>query len=131
MLSKLPDVRLTLLGKDLILAKVVKDLGVTFDPNLTFSDRILKIVSSCMPSLARINRVKHMFDRNTLITIINTLVFNKLFSCSSVFLFMVECSSHTAAQAVSCTKLCCPDYQQYKEVRSRVPNLKRLTQAPR
>ncbi|KAJ7379343.1 hypothetical protein OS493_016577 [Desmophyllum pertusum] len=37
MLSKLPDVRLSLLAKDILPAKVVKDLGVTFDPNLTFT----------------------------------------------------------------------------------------------
>ena len=35
MLSKLPDIRLSLLGKDLVPAKAVKDLGVTLDRNLT------------------------------------------------------------------------------------------------
>ena len=38
-----------------------------------------------MSSLARISRVKHMCDRNTLMTIINTLVFSKLFYCSFVW----------------------------------------------
>ena len=71
LLSKLPDVRLSLMGKDLTPAKVVKDLGVKFDPNPTFYDRILKTVSSCMSSLAQINRVKHMFDENTLMIVIN------------------------------------------------------------
>lgn len=56
-------------------------LGVTFYPSLTFHKHIVKTVSSC---LAQINRVKHVFDRSTLITIINTLVFSKLFYCSSV-----------------------------------------------
>ncbi|RMX50483.1 hypothetical protein pdam_00009219 [Pocillopora damicornis] len=69
MLSKLPDVH----------------LGVTFDPNLNFYDHIHKTVASCMSSLARISRVKHMCDRNTLMTIINTLVFSKLFYCSFVW----------------------------------------------
>ena len=52
LLSKLPDVRLSFMGKELIPAKVAKDLfGVTYDPNLTFHDHIFKTVSSCMSKL--------------------------------------------------------------------------------
>ena len=82
-LQNLPDIRLSLLGKELIPAHVVKDLGVTFDSSLTFHEHIMKTVSSCFASLAQINRVKHVFDRSTLTTIINTLVLSKLFYCSS------------------------------------------------
>ena len=57
---------------------------MTFDSSLTFHEHIVKTVSSCFSSLAQINRVKHMFVRSTLITIINTFVFSKLFHCSSV-----------------------------------------------
>ena len=46
---------------------------------------VIKTVSSCFSSLAQINRVKHVFDRLTLTTIINTYVFCKLFYCSSVW----------------------------------------------
>ena len=56
-----------------------------FDSNLTFHEHIVKTVSTCFSSLAQINRVKHEFDRSTLITIINTLVFSKLLYCSSVW----------------------------------------------
>ena len=38
-----------------------------------------------MSILGQINRVKHVFDRNTLIIINNTLVFTKMFYCSSVW----------------------------------------------
>lgn len=75
------DIHLFLLGKELVPALIVKYLGVTFDPNLTFPDHF--------------NRVKHVFDRNILITVINTLGFNKLFYCSSV----------CPPQASSCSKL--------------------------
>ena len=80
-LQNLPDIRLSLLGKELIPAHIVKDLhvGVTFDSSLTFHRHIMKTVSSCFSSLAQIYRVKHVFDRLTLTTIINTLVFSKLF----------------------------------------------------
>ena len=84
-LQNLPDIHVSLLGKELTLVHVVKDLGLTFDSSLTFHEHIVKTVSSCFSSLAQINRVKHVFDRLTLITIINTLVFSKLFYCSSVW----------------------------------------------
>ena len=79
------NIRLSVLGKELTPVHVVKDLGVTFDSSLTFQEHIVKTVSSCFSSLAQINRVKYVFDRSTLITIINTLVFSKLFYCSSVW----------------------------------------------
>ena len=85
MLSKLFDFRVTLLGKDIQHSLYVKDLGVTFDQVLSFDEHTIKNVSSCMSILGQINRVKHAFDRKTLITIINTLVFSKMFYCSSVW----------------------------------------------
>ena len=84
-LQNLLDIRLSPLGKELIPTHVVKDLGVTFDSSLTFHEHIIKTVSPCFSSLAQINRVKHVLDRSTLTTIINTLVFSKLFYCSSVW----------------------------------------------
>ena len=85
-LQNLPVIRLSLLGKELIPAHVVKDLGVIFDSSLTFHEyKVVKTVSSCFSSLAQVNRVKHAFNRPTLITIIDTLVFSKLFYCSSIW----------------------------------------------
>ena len=66
-------------------AESVKDLGVTFDPNLNFDKHIVTTVSSCMSILSQINRIKHIFSKDRLIIIINTLVFSKLFYCSSVW----------------------------------------------
>ena len=38
-----------------------------------------------MSRLGQINRIKHIFDKRTLIIIINALVLSKLFYCSSVW----------------------------------------------
>lgn len=38
-----------------------------------------------MSSLAQISRVKHVLDRNQLVTVINALVFSKLLYCSTVW----------------------------------------------
>ena len=67
------------------MSTTAKDLGVIMDPNLTFSNHVLETVSSCMSRLAQINRVKYSFDKQSLIIIINSLVFSKLFYCSCVW----------------------------------------------
>lgn len=63
----------------------MKDLGVTFDKNLTFNEHIIKTVSSCMSASGQISRVKHAFRKEVLTTIINSLVFSKLYYCSTVW----------------------------------------------
>ena len=82
MLAKLPEFRISLLGKDLTPSKSVKDLGVTFDPVLSFDDHILSTVSSCNSTLCQINRAEHAFSKSLLITVINCVVFSKLYYCS-------------------------------------------------
>ena len=74
-----------LLGKELVPVKVVKDLGIILDSNLTYNEHIITTVSACMKRLGQINRVKHAFDQRTLTIIINSLVFSKLFYCSNVW----------------------------------------------
>ena len=79
MSAKVTDFRLSLLGKEILPSTVAKDLGVILDTNLTYNEHITSLVSSCMPRLGQINRVKHAFDKRSLEIIINALVFSKLF----------------------------------------------------
>ena len=85
MIAKVPNFNLSLLGKDLVPTRCARDPGVIFDDQLTFSDHTIKTVPSCMSSLSQINRVKHAFSKELLITIIKSLVFSKIFYCSSVW----------------------------------------------
>ena len=81
MLQNMPadlDLHVTLQGKELCLVVSVKDLGVHMDATMSFDEHITSITSSCLSSLRQINRVKHLLDRNTLLNIINALVFSKL-----------------------------------------------------
>ena len=55
------------------------------DSHLSFDEHVTEVVSKCIGSLCQIKRVKHLFDRSTRITIINSLVFSKLFFCSSMW----------------------------------------------
>ena len=92
MATKVEDFRLSLLGKELVPVKVVKDLGIILDSKLTYNEHIITTVSACMKRLGQINRVKHAFDQRTLIMIINSLVFSKLFYCSNVWSNTTECN---------------------------------------
>ena len=69
-----------------------KDLGVILDSNLTYDEHVIKTASSCMSRLGQINRVKHVFDKRTLLMIINSLVFSKLFYCSNVWANTSKCN---------------------------------------
>jgi len=76
MRAKLQFHSLPFMGKDIIPSDTAKDLGVILDSNLTYDEHIIKTASSCMSHLGQINRVKHVFDKRTLLMIINSLVFS-------------------------------------------------------
>ena len=85
MISKLDNFQISLVGKDLNPVNSAKDLGLILDSFLTYDEHVIKTISSCTAILCQINRVKHVFDRPTLIQIIKSLVFSKLFYCSNVW----------------------------------------------
>jgi len=58
------------------------DLGVYIDELLSYDTHITKTVSSCFNQLVHINRIKHLLDRQTLLLLIKSFVFSKLFYCS-------------------------------------------------
>ena len=84
-LQQLPNVSIKLLSKHIKPVPVAKDLGVHLDSCLSYTDHITKSVCSCMYSLFQINRIKHLLDRNTLLLVIHSLVFSRLYYCSSVW----------------------------------------------
>ena len=75
----------TMLGTQIKPVTVAKDLGVYIDCHLNFNEHITKTASDCMFKLTRVNRIKHLVDKKTLIYLINAFVFSKLFYCSTVW----------------------------------------------
>ena len=75
----------TMLGTQIKPVTVAKDLGVYIDCHLNFNEHITKTASDCMFKLTRVNRIKHLIDKKTLIYLINAFVFSKLFYCSTVW----------------------------------------------
>ena len=84
LVSKLPDVTVSFLGQQLCPVSSAKDLGVTLDSGLTFNNHI-SLSSSLLSSLCQTSRVHHLFSKEVLHIMINSVVFSKLFYCSAVW----------------------------------------------
>jgi hypothetical protein len=84
-IKNLPNLSIPFLGEILTPVTVCKDLGLTLDATLTFDDHINLLTSTLTSSLCQINRVRHLFDKNALLVMINCLVFSKLYYCSTVW----------------------------------------------
>ena len=85
LLKNLPDdLSIQFLGEILIPSKSVKDLGVTLDRELTFDEHINNVVKCCNYSLCQISRVRHLFNKEHIEAILNSLVFSKLYFSSTV-----------------------------------------------
>ena len=85
MLQTLPDFHITLLGKEIAPTASARDLGVQVDATLSYNEHVTNITSTCMASLCQINRIKHLLDSRTLENVITSLVFSKLYFCSTVW----------------------------------------------
>ena len=85
LIKRLPHISLSLLDKTISPVSAAKDLGVCMDQYLTYDLHVTKTVSSCMNQLVQIGRIKHLLDKKTLLLLINSFVFSKLFYCSSVW----------------------------------------------
>ncbi len=84
-IKNLPNLSIPFLGKILTPVTVCKDLGLTLDATLTFDGHINSLTSTLTSSLCQINRVRHLFDKNALLVMINCLVFSKLYYCSTAW----------------------------------------------
>ena len=58
-----------------------EDLGIELNGCLSYDEHI----SKCINSLCQINRIKHIVDDRPLITVINALIFSRLYYSSSVW----------------------------------------------
>lgn len=85
MLSRLlVNARLTYMVRELVPEYTAKDFGVILD-TLTYDQHITKTAPSCMSCLSQISHTKQVFDKCSLLTIINSLLFSQLFYCSNVW----------------------------------------------
>lgn len=94
LLKMLPHISLSLLGKTISPVSLAKYLGVYIDQCRTYDVHITKTASSYMNQLEQISRTKHLLDKKTLLLLINSFVFSKLFYCSSLWRNTSKCNLH-------------------------------------
>ena len=71
MLSRVPEAfAVSFLGKEILPSPSTKSLGVVINSH-GFDEHVTDLISRCTGSLCPIGRVKYLFDRSTLIKIIN------------------------------------------------------------
>src|SRR6218665_3329709 len=63
----------------------VRNLGVTFDPHLSFSNHISNLSRSCFMHIRDLRRIRPMLDFKTASTIATSIVHSKLDYCNSLF----------------------------------------------
>ena len=119
-LSRLPTMSIDLLGQLLTPVPACKDLCLTFDSHsVSFNNHISTLTSSLLSSLCQINRVKHLFSEDTLLLIINSLIFSKLFFCATVW---SGTTNYNINKTPANSELCCKDCQRTTQVQSCNPS---------
>ena len=73
------------LDQELTPVSTVKDLGITLDSYFNFNDHVNKSTSSLLSMVCQISRVRHLFTKSVLSTILNSLSLSKLFYYSTVW----------------------------------------------
>ena len=85
LVPKVADIHISFLSQELMPKPYVTDFGILLDSNLSFNEHTASLVSTLLGTLCRINKIKHLFSRSALLIILNSLVFSKLFYCSTVW----------------------------------------------
>ena len=84
-LSKLTNPSLSLSNKITVVpASSVKNLGIIFDPHVSFHEHITKISQSCFYHIRDLRRLRPCLNLNTAATIGTALVQSKLDYCNSI-----------------------------------------------
>jgi len=126
MALKVPEFKLSLLGKEIIPVQTVKDLGVIFDPTLSFDNHISATVSPCMSKLSQLSRIRFVFNKELLETIINALVFSKLYYCSLVWSSISACNVHKLQYVQNFAARIICNVRKYDHISSTLRNLRWL-----
>src|SRR6218665_2200557 len=72
----------------------VRNLGVTFDPHLFFSNHISNLSRSCFMHIRDLRRIRPMLDSKTASTIATSIVHSELDYCNSLFLSLDSTQIH-------------------------------------
>ena len=86
----LPHFPVNILGNQVSPAQSVRDLGVVFDSNFTFSNHVSKVIKSTRVQVRDLYRIRPILDLNTSVLLANPLVSSRLDYCNSLFLSLTD-----------------------------------------
>ena len=86
----LPHFRINILGNQVLPAQSVRNLGVVFDSNFTFSNHVSQVIKSTRVQARDLYRIRLLLDLNTSVLLTNALVSSKLDYCNSLFLSLID-----------------------------------------
>ncbi len=83
--AKLTSSSLTFHGQQLTPSTQVRNLGVVFDPDLSYQNHISKICSTSFYHIRQIRQIRSSLDTNSTILLANALVSSQLDYCNSLY----------------------------------------------
>ena len=86
----LPYLSINILGNQVPPAQSVKNLGVVFDSNFTFSDHVSQVIKSTRAHARDLYRICPLLDLKTSVLLANALVSSRLDYCNSLFLSLTD-----------------------------------------
>ena len=86
----LPHFPINILGNQVSPAQSVKNLGVVFDSNFTFSDHMSQVIKSTRAHARDLYRIRPLLDLKTSVLLANALVSSRLDYCNSLFLSLTD-----------------------------------------
>ena len=86
----LPHFPINILGNQVSLAQSVRNLGVVFDSNFSFSDHVSQVIKSTRVHARDIYINRRLLDLNTSVLLANALVSSRLDYCNSLFLSLTD-----------------------------------------
>ena len=100
-----------ILDTDIFPSKKVRNLGVIFDSDFSFSDHITSVCKSCFVGIRDLRRIRRHLSRDTAVVVANALISSRLDYCNSLFrslssrdLRKLQCVQNTLARVVTRTK---------------------------
>jgi len=83
--SKLTLTSFTFSGATVSCSSSARNLGVTFDSDLSFKSHIIQVSKSCHYLIRQIRSVRPVLDHNSAVLLANSLVSSKLDFCNSLY----------------------------------------------
>ena len=86
----LPHFPINILGNQVSPAQSVRNFGVVFDSNFSFSDHVSLVIKSTRVHARHLYRIRPLLDLNTSVLLANALVSSRLDYCNSLFLSLTD-----------------------------------------